>query len=343
MAQFAAQDINKAGGVLGRPLKLIACDDRSDFAANGKSCALQMINAGAVALLTDCDADWSAPANLTAEAHKIPGISFCAGAPKFGVAGGDGPYTFSMGIATPNEADVAAEWAYQAKHWRKAYLLNDPVIAYDTTYCQYFAKRWRELGGTIAGQDTFQASAPSIAGQVARMRSTSMDFVVLCSIPPEGASAIRQMRAGGVPTPIIMNVGMGGDYWFNTVPGISNAYQDGYDDWHGGDPRAFINSLTRRWAAKYHMPNPRFPHAYMGYEALLMLADAMKKAGTTKGSAVANALRHLDVKGIFGTHKIVPQYDQSFTLPVAIIRINNGTASFLTLRYPEISTQKLLH
>jgi branched-chain amino acid transport system substrate-binding protein len=344
MAQFAVQDVNKAGGVLGRPLKLVACDDKSNFAANGGACALQVINQGAIAVLTDCDANWSGPANTTAQKHKVLGISFCAGAPLFGPKG-FGPYTFSMGIATPNEADVPAEWAYQTQKWRKVYLFNDPTIAYDTTYCQYFKKRWQQLGGTVAGQDTFQQSAASIAGQVSRMRSAAgkTDFIVLCSYPPGGASAIRQIRAGGITTPIFMNVGMGGDYWFNTVPGLTNAYQSTYASWKGDDPRAMINALAKRYAAKYHTPDPRFPHSYMGYESIQMLVAAIKKAGTTNSAALANALRNMDLKtALIGEHKMNPLYDQSFTEPVTIIKIVNGHAHFLTVRKPQINPITLL-
>ena len=344
MAQFAVEDVNKAGGVLGRPLKLVACDDKSDFAANGAACALQVINKGAIAVLTSCDYDWSSPANSTAQKHGILGISFCAGAPQFGPKG-LGPLTFSMGIATPNEATVPAEWAYQAQKWRRAYLLNDTTIAYDTTYCKAFKKRWQQLGGTIAGEDTFRQQDASIAGQVSRMRSSigKMDFIVLCSYPSGGASAIRQIRSGGINTPIFMNVGMGGDYWFNTVPNLSNAYQSTYVSWKGDDPRPKVNQLAKRWAAKYHTKDPRFPHSYMGYEAIQMLVAAIKKAGTTDGKPLANALRHMDLKNaLIGEHKIDPQYDQSFTLPVTIIKIDNGKARFLTVRKPQINTRTLL-
>jgi branched-chain amino acid transport system substrate-binding protein len=250
-----------------------------------------------------------------------------------------------MGIATPNEADVPAEWAYEQQKWRRAYLLNDTTIAYDTTYCKAFKKRWQQLGGTIAGEDTFRNQDASIAGQVSRMRSSlgSMDFVLLCSYPSGGASAIRQMRAGGINKPIFMNVGMGGDFWFNTVPGLTDAYQSTYASWKGDDPRPKINELAKRWAAKYHTPDPRFPHAYMGYEAIQMLVAAIKKAGTTEGPAVAKALSHMDLKnGLIGRHTIDPQYNQSFTLPVTIIKITNGKAAFLTVRKPEINPKTLL-
>jgi ABC-type branched-subunit amino acid transport system substrate-binding protein len=81
----------------------------------------------------------------------------------------------------------------------------------------------------------------------------------------------------------------------------------------------------------------------MGYESIQMLVAAINKAHSTNGTAIANALRHMDLKdGLLGEHKIDPQYDQSFTLPVTIMKITNGKAHFLTLRKPEINPKTLL-
>jgi hypothetical protein len=51
----------------------------------------------------------------------------------------------------------------------------------------------------------------------------------------------------------------------------------------------------------------------------------------------------MDLKnGLIGRHTIDPQCNQSFTLPVTIIKITNGKASFLTVRKPEINPKTLL-
>ena len=66
MAEFAVEDIDAAGGVLGRPLEIVSADDKSDFAANGAATAIEVIDQGAVVVVTSCDFDWSAPAQAEA-------------------------------------------------------------------------------------------------------------------------------------------------------------------------------------------------------------------------------------------------------------------------------------
>src|SRR5690242_8352344 len=62
--QFAADDINKKGGVLGRPLKIVVTDTKSDR-AQGATAALDAIKAGAELGLVTCDLDFAAPAAST--------------------------------------------------------------------------------------------------------------------------------------------------------------------------------------------------------------------------------------------------------------------------------------
>lgn len=335
LAELAVEDINAAGGILGRPVELVAADDKSDFAANGAATAIEVIDQGAVAVITDCDFDWSAPAQAEATSRGVPAISFCAGAPQFG-PNGLGPMTFSAGIATPNEASVPAEWAYEDQGWTNAFILNDPVIAYDTTYCDSFAARWEELGGTVVGKDNFENQDPQLGPMITRMQNASPapDFIMLCSIPPAGATAIRQIRSAGLETPIIMNTGNAGDWWFDQLgEPLSNAYQSTYASWKGDDEIEKVNELARRYQEKYGEPIVQ-PHTYMGYQVMEVLADAIARAGSTDGEAIAGALAETDGDFLIGKHTIDPDYNQSFTLPVTIMKIENGEASFLTRRQP---------
>jgi branched-chain amino acid transport system substrate-binding protein len=335
LAELAVEDINAAGGLLGRPVELVSADDKSDFAANGAATAIEVIDKGAVAVITDCDFDWSAPAQTEATSRGVPAISFCAGAPQFG-PNGLGPLTFSAGIATPNEASVPAEWAYEDQGWRNAFVLNDPVIAYDTTYCDSFAARWEQLGGTVVGSDTFENEDPQLGPVITRMQGSDPqpDFIMLCSIPPAGATAIRQIRAAGIDIPIIMNTGNAGDWWFDQLGApLDNAYQSTYGSWKGDDEIAKINELAERYQEKYGEPIVQ-PHTFMGYQVVELLADAITRAGSTDGQAIADALAQTEGDFLIGRHTIDPDYNHSFTLPVTIMKIENSEASFLTRRQP---------
>jgi branched-chain amino acid transport system substrate-binding protein len=161
------------------------------------------------------------------------------------------------------------------------------------------------------------------------------DFIVLCSIPPGGATAIRQLRSAGIDTPIFMGVGMGGDWWFEQVgEPLTNAYQGGYGSWRGDDEVAKINEIVARYQEKYGDTVP-LPHTLMGYQVIQLIADAIGRAGSTDGEAVAAAMAATDADFLIGHHTINPEYNHSFTLPVTIMQIVDGQASFLKRLAPE--------
>jgi branched-chain amino acid transport system substrate-binding protein len=80
----------------------------------------------------------------------------------------------------------------------------------------------------------------------------------------------------------------------------------------------------------------------MGYQVIQLIADAIERAGSTDGQAIADALAQTDGDFLIGHHTINPEYNHAFTLPVTIIKIENGTASFLTRRTPEGNPAELV-
>lgn len=289
-AMLAVKDINKAGGVLGRPLKIVTADTKSEINL-GAQAGLQVISKGAVAMLVTLDFNYGGPAARVAQSHGMVAMSIGASSPKFGVQG-IGPLAYTIGSNGNVEAYADAEWAYQKKHWRTAYLLDDNTTDADNTMCSSFQTRWQELGGTIAGQDTFKNSDPSIAPQITRIKGLSKapDVIVLCSYPPGAAVATQQIRQQGINTPIIGNDADDGTYWYaKTVPKLSNFYYNESSSIFGNDPDKKVNAFWKTYTAATHS-KPQVSFGAFGYTAVQALALAIKRAGTTKGTAVAAQL-----------------------------------------------------
>jgi len=286
-AEMAIADINKKGGILGRQIKIVHADTKSDI-SQGSLAGDAVLKQGADAVLVTPDFNFGGGAAREADKAGKIAISMGAGSPKFGVQG-IGPLAYTMGIAGTTDAAVAAEWGYQKKGWRTAYLLNDNTTDYDTGQCAGFGTRWKQLGGTVVGEDTFKNSDPSIATQVTRIKGVGKapDVIMLCSYPPGGAVAVKQLRDAGINSAIFSNGAMDGTYWFkNSIPKLSNFYYTTSASVFGNDPNAAINAFDRRWKAKNgDWASAAWP--IFGYTAMQALAYAMNKAGTTDGAAVA--------------------------------------------------------
>ena len=154
----AAKEINAAGGVDGRRIEIIHVDAKSDLNLSATA-ALEAIEKGADVVVPMCDADLGAPGARAANEKGVLAIT-CAGAPGLGRQA-VGPLTFNTYAGAPTEGAISAEYAYETKGWRTAYLLCDQSVEYTKVLCSAFETRWRELGGEVAGKDTFLQSDTS--------------------------------------------------------------------------------------------------------------------------------------------------------------------------------------
>lgn len=136
MAQVFIDDINAKGGVLGRHLKAIIADTKTDRAEAAKV-TQDLLRQGADLILAVCDYDFGAPAMLQAQKAGKVSISLCAGDPKAGVLG-VGSFAFSAGTASQVSGATMAEWAYEKRGMKAAYMLTDDTLEYTKSMCAGF-------------------------------------------------------------------------------------------------------------------------------------------------------------------------------------------------------------
>ena len=285
--QLAVEDINKAGGVLGRPLQLITADTKTKPEGSARA-AQEVLEKGAKLVITSCDFDFGAPAALAANGKKVPAFATCAADPKFGVQG-IGPYAFSMATATPGLAALSAEWAHK-QGWKNAYVMTDTIVEYTKSVCRHFKTRWKQLGGKLAGEDRFLGTDGKFPAQVSRLKRASKKagFVFLCTGGP-GAAIVRQIRAAGIKTKLLATDSMDGDAWMKSVPTLSGFYFGAYGSLFGDDPnpkaRAFFARFVKKFGGK-----PISSQAMTGYSVIEAFALAVKRAGSTDGAKIVAAL-----------------------------------------------------
>jgi branched-chain amino acid transport system substrate-binding protein len=339
-AKLAVEEINAAGGVLGQPIEIVEFDNKSEppLGADG---AVEVIGKGAKAILFPSDFDFGAPGAYIAQQENVIAFSG-ASDPKFGVEG-VGPLAYSTSNASQAQGALLAEWAFNEKGWRKAYVLLDNTIAYTKSLCASMATRWKELAGEegLLGEDTFLNGDASVAAQVTRITSLpeKPDLIFFCSYAPGGPSAIRQMRAAGIDAAILTGESMDGDYWIGTVPDLSNFYVVNYGSKYGDDPEAGVNDFFARFEAKYGK-KADVSYGLRGYSAVQAWAIAANKAGSLDGDKVAAVLdTFADEPLVIGPTTYTPTLHIQTTRPMSIIGVENGKFSavgrFTVEKFPE--------
>lgn len=290
--EIAIDEVNAKGGLLGRQLQIIYSDTKSDI-AYGSTAAQDVIDKGAQMVVVTCDYDYGSAAASVADGAGLITFSTCAGDPKFGPSG-IGPNAFTMATGAPGQAVALAEWAYNVKGWRSAYILLDTSIAFDASFADFFERRWKELAGAdgLAGKDTFGGEDPQIASQITRVKGLGKqpDFIVLCSFPPGGASAMRQLRAAGVNQPLLLSESWDGDFWLEAVPNLSDAYLVTYGSVFGNDPRPEVAEFMTKFTTKFGA-RPVTSHALTGYSVIQGWTKAVEKAQTLEADKVRDVLQ----------------------------------------------------
>jgi branched-chain amino acid transport system substrate-binding protein len=327
--KYAIDKINAAGGVNGRKFELVIADHKTD-PAQVQTAAQDVLDKGADVVVTTVDYDFGAQAALAARRAQKVSISG-AGATEFGLKG-LGPLHFNVYQGTPTESISMARLAYDGQKLRRPYLLEDTSIQYSKSLCAEFEQAWTKVGGeaTIAGRDTFKNSDPAIASQISKVKASSADFVVLCSYPPGGASAIRQLRTAGVALPIFGGSAFDGTFWTKAVPDLSDFYHPAMTSAAGDDPNEAVNELLA--AVKF---DGAASYVMFGYEVIETIKRGVEIAGSTDGPALAKAIETFkDEPLLTGPTTYTPTCHAPIARPLAMMQIQDGKASFLERSKP---------
>lgn len=324
-ALIAIDDINANGGLLGKQLRAVMADAKTDRVEGAKA-GQQVLNDGAQMVAVDCDYDFGAPAALAAKnANKIA-IFLCAESVLAGIQG-VGKNAFSSSILAAVQGATIAEWGAQNKGWKTAYILLDTTIEYNKGICYGFDWMWREkLGLEILGHDVYQNADASIAAQITRIKSLPQepDIIISCSYVPGGASALRQIRAAGINSALAGGSSMSGTYWLDSVPNLSGHFVPEQASIYGDDPRPEVEEFNKKYEARFG-ERPNSQYTYPGYLVVEMWARAVERAGTFDTDAViAEMEKFKDEPFLIGTRTFTPALHHQNYGPYLIVETTNG-------------------
>ncbi|MGX1108523.1 MULTISPECIES: ABC transporter substrate-binding protein [Bradyrhizobium] len=293
-ALIRIEEINKAGGLLGKKIKPVFADTKTDQAEGAKA-GLAVLDLGADLVIVSCDYDFGAPAALQAQAAGKVSFFLCAESIKAGIPG-VGPFSFSASVLAPVQGATMSEWAYTKKNARSFYRLLDSWTVYNKGICDGFdwmLPRLKEA--KLVGSDTFKNDDASIASQITRIKSLPKepDAIMLCTMMPGAVSAIKQIRAAGIKSMILNGSGVDGSYWMNAVPDLSNFYVPVQGSVYGDDPNPKVNEFNKKYK-EVTGGDPSSQYVYPGYVLIDVWAKAVERAKSTDAAAVVAELEKMN-------------------------------------------------
>jgi len=144
--KLATDEINTAGGLLGRRVDLIVEDDRGVLAEIGNAATRLIQTKKAHALVGEVASSLTISAALVAQENKVPLVTPASSHPKVTTVG---DYIFRACFIDPLQGEALAEFARRDLKTRRAALLTDANSDYSKSLTIAFEKRFVELGGKV--------------------------------------------------------------------------------------------------------------------------------------------------------------------------------------------------
>jgi branched-chain amino acid transport system substrate-binding protein len=320
---LAFEELNAAGGVLGRPLQLLTEDDQTKPGESATAVKKLIARDKVIALLGEVASGRSLEAAPIAQSFRVPMIAPAATNPKVTQTGN---YVFRVCFIDPFQGTVMAKFAHADLHVNKVAVISSVSNAYSVGLAKFFRDTFTGLGGTIPVEQKYSEGDKDFRAQLTAVKAAEVDAVFVPGYYTEAALIVRQARELGLTVPFL-----GGDGWVaDQLLEIGGAALNGcyYSTHFSPENKApAVQSFVRRFKQRWGNDNPD-AFAALGYDSAYVLADALKRAGTTDGPKLRAALAATKAfAGVTGTTTIDANRDAS--KPAAIIAIRDSKLEFL--------------
>jgi branched-chain amino acid transport system substrate-binding protein len=326
--ELAIDEINKSGGLLGKKLKLITEDTQSKEGESSTVVSKLVSREGVVAVLGEVASGRSLEAAPICQQNKIPMISPSSTNPKVTQVG---DYIFRVCFLDSFQGDALARFAIDKLKAKKIAIMSDVSSAYSLGLGEFFQSSFTKRGGNVSSIQKYTKNDTDFNAQLTAIKSTQPDAIFVPGYYQEVGLIIRQARQLGLNIPLF-----GGDGW--EAPELleiaKEAAEGTYYTTHYS-PQAQtpeVQNFVTAYKAKYNeVPDAM---AALGYDSALVLADAIKRAGSTDGAKLRDALAATkDVKGVTGNTTIDKNRDA--TKPATVITIKGGRFEYVDTIQPE--------
>lgn len=301
-ALLAIEQINAAGGVLGKQLEPIVRDNKSaaDEAMTISSALVGDKIVAQIGPATSGDVAGSTPIMME---NKIPLISPSATALNVTVDEKTNKikdYIFRVCFIDPFQGTLMAQFAATELKAKNAVIYKDSSTDYAKGLAEYFKKTFEAKGGTIVAEEGFVKDDRDFKAVLTRIRSKNPDFIYVPGYYPEVAPLIKQARDLGITAPI-----GGGDGWVSDdmvkvagAANLNNTYLT--SDFSAEDKDAKVVKFVGDFKAKYTNKVPNSFNA-LGYDCVLLLVQGIKDAGEATPEKIKDALAKVkDFTGVTG-------------------------------------------
>ncbi len=320
---LAIEEINAAGGVLGKKLELLTEDDQSKAGESATVVNKLVSRDNVIAILGEVASSRSLEAAPICQQNKIPMISPSSTNPDVTKTG---DYIFRVCFIDPFQGTVMANFATHTLKAKRVAVFTDVKSDYSKGLAKFFKEQFQANGGEIAVELDYNGNDKDFKAQLTSIKAANPDGVFVPGYYTAAALICVQAKQLGLTVPLF-----GGDGWesakLTEIGG--DAVEGNYFSTHYSPEVAtdvskkFVENFAKRW------PGQKLDAlAACGYDSALVLAEAIKRAGTTDGAKVREAIAATkNFEAVTGKISINENRDASKS--AVILKVEGGKFKYL--------------
>lgn len=310
--------------VLGRPVELVKADSQSNALTAGQVAEKLVKQDKVTAALGSFGSYLAVAGGPKFLAGKVPIIAPGASSPAVTL---DNPYYFRVCSIDPDQGEAMADFAANDLHAKTAMIFKNMGSNYSISQCNAFAENFKKFNGpeSIMGEHTYITGEMEFSKEAELILKHDPDVIFAGGEYKECLALILTAREKGYNKPIL-----GGDTWDTAdfIAGLGNSadiYLTAYyhpDNTDAPGSQAFVEKCKKQNI-------PLVSCTALGYDAYMVLLNAIERAGSTDSEAIRKAIAETkDFPGVSGLITLNETGDP--IKPVVIDTIKDGKVDFVT-------------
>jgi branched-chain amino acid transport system substrate-binding protein len=292
-AQLAVEDINAQGGILGKQIVFTYEDDEGDSAKVVNAFNLVTSRNKASFVIGSSTSGPTIAISGRAQAQKIVLITPSGTNMEITTAG---DYIFRACFIDPFQGIAGANFAYDTVGARRAAIFFDNDNDYCVGLADAFRDQFKARGGAIVSDESYRSGEVDFNAQLTKIRATNPDIIFLPDYYQTVSLILKQVRQLGMSVPTL-----GGDGWDGLIENAGDEALNGFftagfsPESTASNVQTFVRSYQNRFG---YVPDM---FGALGYDSVLLLRDAIVKAGSLDTAAVKDALATVSGNYITGS------------------------------------------
>ena len=287
---LAVEEINAAGGILGKQVKYIIYDNRNDTQETINSYTrLADVDKASAVITTDASGVFMSLIEVSAE-KKVPVLGMPSDPRAVMDTEGTGeayPYCFLVGQCNaPQQASIIAQYVSENTDMKKAAVLFDQSNAYAVAYMNGFRDLWASKGGEIVIEESCNAADQDFSTQLSRIKASGAEFIVTPNATAQLIIMVDQAAQLGLNLPYVGAQDMSDP--FLSLLSDPTVVQKAYfqSSVYMADPA--LDDFNANYEKRFG--EPATIKAVNGYDTMYVLKAAIEAAGSADREAIKTAM-----------------------------------------------------